>query len=59
VQVEDVAATLAAATAAGGQVLLEPDPALLDGNVAVIGDPLGGVIGIIHWTRADATEDKP
>ena len=59
VQVDDVAATLASATAAGGKVLLEPDQALLDGNVAVIGDPLGGVIGIIHWNRAGATEDQP
>ena len=33
VQVDDVAATLASATAAGGKVLLAPDPALLDGNV--------------------------
>jgi predicted enzyme related to lactoylglutathione lyase len=59
VQVEDVAATLAAATAAGGRVLLAPDPALIDGNLAVIGDPLGGVIGIIHWTLASAGEEQP
>jgi len=59
VQVEDVASTLAAATAAGGKLLLAPDPALLGGNVAVIGDPLGGVIGVIHWTPAAATEEQP
>jgi predicted enzyme related to lactoylglutathione lyase len=59
VQVEDVAATLAAATAAGGKVLLAPDPALLDGNLAVIGDPFGGVIGVIHWTQTSATEEQP
>jgi len=55
VQVENVAATIAAAEAAGGQVLLPPDPEVLAGNVAVIGDPLGGVIGVIHW-ESDADE---
>lgn len=59
VQVEDVAATTATALQAGGKVLLAPDPAVLDGNLAVIGDPLGGVIGIIHWTPVDAPEDQP
>jgi len=49
VQVESVPDTIAAARAAGGQVLLPPDPQVLDGNVAVLEDPTGGVIGIIHW----------
>lgn len=59
VQVEDVAATVAAAGAAGGKVLLAPDPAVLDGNVAVIGDPLGGVIGVIHWESSGGPEVQP
>lgn len=59
VQVEDVAATVAAARSAGGKVLVAPDPAVLDGNVAVIGDPLGGVIGIIHWKPAGDEEAQP
>jgi len=60
VQVESVAATIAAAEAAGGKVLLPPDPQVLDGNVAVVSDPLGGVIGIIHWAAtADGSEDQP
>jgi uncharacterized protein len=58
VEVQDVAATIAAASAAGGKVLLAPDPDVLDGNVAVIGDPLGGVTGIIHWT-VDAGGGQP
>lgn len=57
VQVEDVAATVAAAQAAGGRLLRAPDPAVLGGNVAVVSDPLGGVIGIIHWTPV--AEDQP
>ncbi len=59
VQVDDVASTLAAAQAAGGKVLMAPDPDVLEGNVAVIGDPLGGVIGIIHWKAAGEQEGNP
>jgi len=59
VQVEDVAATVAAAQAAGGKLLLAPDPAVLEGNVAVIGDPLGGVIGVIHWKPETTAEAQP
>jgi len=59
VQVEDVGATVAAALAAGGKVLMAPDPAVLDGNVAVIGDPLGGVLGVIHWTVQDTGRAQP
>lgn len=51
VLVSDVPATLAKATAAGGSVLVQPDPGLLDGKLAVIGDPLGAVIGIVDWER--------
>jgi predicted enzyme related to lactoylglutathione lyase len=59
VQVEDVAATVAAAQSAGGKVLMAPDGAVLDGNVAVIGDPLGGVIGVIHWKPDNEQEATP
>jgi len=59
VQVEDVAATVAAAQAAGGKLLLAPDPAVLEGNIAVIGDPLGGVIGVIHWKPETTAEAQP
>ena len=60
VQVDSVPDAVTSAVAAGGKVLLPPDPQVLDGNVAVIGDPLGGVIGIIHWTRyAEDSEGQP
>jgi uncharacterized protein len=49
VLVGDVASTLAKVAAAQGKVLVKPDPKLLDGNVAVIADPLGGVLGIVNW----------
>ena len=47
--VADVPATLARAVSSGGRVVMAPRPDLLDGNVAVIADPRGGVIGIVNW----------
>jgi hypothetical protein len=49
VLVDDVAGTLGKATAAGGRVLLQPRADLLDGNLAVIADPRGGVLGVVSW----------
>jgi predicted enzyme related to lactoylglutathione lyase len=49
VQVDDVAATVAKVRGAGGRVLREPDAAVLDGRLAVIADPHGAVLGLIHW----------
>ena len=48
VLVNDVAGTLQKATAAGGRVLLQPRPDLLDGNLAVIADLRGNVFGVVH-----------
>jgi predicted enzyme related to lactoylglutathione lyase len=59
VQVEDVAAILERARAGGGKVLVQPDPAILDSRVAVIADPLGGVIGVIHWPVSGEEEATP
>jgi predicted enzyme related to lactoylglutathione lyase len=49
VLVDDVPATLRKVAAAQGRVLVQPSARLLDGNVAVIADPLGGVLGIVNW----------
>lgn len=59
VQVDDVPATLARVRAAGGTVLREPDPAILDGQIAVFADSLGGVLGVIHWTPAATAGATP
>ncbi len=50
VVVDDVPAILAAATKAGGRVLLAPTAELLDGNLAVLADPAGGVLGVVKWS---------
>ena len=51
VLVNDVAATLKRARDAGGKVVVAPRPQLLNGNLAVISDPQGGVIGIVDWAE--------
>jgi predicted enzyme related to lactoylglutathione lyase len=47
--VEDVPAALARTVSSGGRVVVAPKPGLLGGNLAVIADPSGGVIGIVNW----------
>ena len=49
VLVDDVPGTLARARAAGGKIVVAPRADLLDGNVAVIADPDGGVVGVVNW----------
>lgn len=47
--VDDVRATLERAWKAGGSVVMQPRADLLAGNLAVIADPQGGVIGVVNW----------
>ena len=51
IKVNDVAATLAKAEAAGGTIMVEPDKSLLNGNLAIFADPEGGIIGIVKWEQ--------
>lgn len=54
--VDDIASTLNDVRSAGGHVVIEPRAELLGGNLAVISDPNGGVVGIVNWAeRVDAT----
>ena len=52
VHMDDVAAAVARASANGGKVLFAPRPEYFGGHIAVIADPLGGVIGIVNRTEA-------
>ena len=54
VLVSDVGEAIRRALAAGGKVVVAPRADLLDRNIAVIADPLGGTIGIVNWvTRVE------
>ena len=52
--VPDVREVLDRARVAGGKVVVEPRADLLDGNVAVIADPEGGVIGVVNWVSGES-----
>jgi predicted enzyme related to lactoylglutathione lyase len=53
--VADVPATLERVRQAKGKVVMEPRATLLEGNLAVIADREGGVIGIVSWIAPGAT----
>ena len=53
--VDDVPGTLARVRSSGGKVLMEPQPGVLDGNLAVIADREGGVLGVVNWTAREGT----
>jgi len=57
VQMDDVAAAVKRAADNGGKVLLAPRPEYYGGHIAVVADPLGGVIGIVN--RAEAVKKGP
>jgi len=56
VRVEDVARSVDKAVELGGKVLLAPSPDMLDGGLAIIADPEGTPVGLLHWTYAEAVE---
>jgi uncharacterized protein len=49
VLVDDVAGALERARKAGGKVVMAPRADILGGNLAVIADREGGVIGVVNW----------
>lgn len=57
IRVADVDATLKKVTAAGGFIMVEPTPDLLDGNLAIFSDPEGGVMGVVKWVEPAADKE--
>jgi predicted enzyme related to lactoylglutathione lyase len=49
IRVEDMTGTLEKLVAAGGEVLLKPNPEILPSDLAVIADPLGSLLGLLRW----------
>jgi uncharacterized protein len=52
VRVPNVNESVKQAKELGGQVLLGPQPELMEGKVAIIADPTGAAIGIMEWSDA-------
>ena len=59
VLVEDVPATLERARKAGGRLVMAPKADILGGNLAVIADPEGGVLGVLNWVDDAAPPGGP
>ena len=57
VRVADVNATLEKVTAAGGYVMVEPSADLFNGNLAILADPQGGVLGIVKWVEYETDRE--
>ena len=49
VRVSDVSQALESATGLGARVLVEPNPDILAGGLAVIEDPVGAPLGLMEW----------
>lgn len=57
IRVEDMDATLEKATSLGGKVVLAPNPELLNGDLALIEDPLGTPVGLLRWDFPEEEEN--
>jgi predicted enzyme related to lactoylglutathione lyase len=59
VRVKDIRKTVDSVVRAGGQVVIEPNPEIRKGKVAVFLDPLGAAIAAVEWTDEGNEEGKP
>jgi len=61
VRVGDVNAALRRALAHGGKLLYEPRPEVANGGLAIVADPTGANIGLLHWDydNEDTKEAQP
>jgi predicted enzyme related to lactoylglutathione lyase len=57
VRVDDISASLQRVLAHGGKVLFEPRPDVADGGLAIVADPTGASIGLLHWEYEDEGEE--
>lgn len=58
VLVDDIDTTLLQATTSGGELIVEPSAEILEGRLAVLSDPAGGVIGILERPADDARQAR-
>jgi predicted enzyme related to lactoylglutathione lyase len=58
IRVEDVAATVKRVEELGGEVLLAPSAANLDGDMAIVADPTGSPFGLLRWDYPDWEETQ-
>jgi predicted enzyme related to lactoylglutathione lyase len=51
VRVKDIRGSLQRATTLGARIIAAPNPAVLDGRIAVIADPGGAPLGLLQWNE--------
>jgi predicted enzyme related to lactoylglutathione lyase len=59
VRVRDLKETVASVVRAGGRVVIEPNPEIRSGKVAVFLDPLGAAVAAAEWVDENEGEDQP
>lgn len=59
IRVDDVEKAVEQVKALGGEVLVPPDPANIDGDLAIVADPVGTPIGLIRWEFPEEEEAQP
>ena len=58
IKTADVPGAVARAKALGAEVLFAPSPDVHNNGIAIIADPLGGIIGLLSWVTTDGG-DQP
>ena len=59
VRVVDANASAARAVSLGGRILVEPHVDRHGGNVALVADPGGALVGLMEWSDAEGKEKEP
>ena len=59
VRVVDASASAAKAVSLGGRILVEPHVDRNGGNVALVADPAGALVGLMEWSDADGKQKEP
>ena len=56
IRVDNVEQAVERVKVLGGEVLVAPDPANIDGDLAIVADPVGTPIGLIRWDFPEEQE---
>ncbi|MGI9330584.1 MAG: VOC family protein [Gammaproteobacteria bacterium] len=57
IRVSDVNAMVARATDLGGEAIFKPDDSVVEGDLAVVSDPVGAPIGLLRWTFDEEAQE--
>jgi len=58
VRVGDIDAAIKRVKEHGGEVILKPKAEIADGGLAIVADPTGATIGLLHWDYGDEAQEE-